>query len=129
MVVVYPSLEEIEESNILMLSMIKVKRADSHSVLSRTKIRDAISACESAEGDVYAKAAVLMARMVSAHAFASGNRRTAFIVSKSFVLKNGERFMIADDPAYAKVMQGIREGKYAVDEITEWIKNGKIRQP
>ena len=129
MAVSYPSIEEVEEFNILVLNLIKVKRADRHNVLSRAKIRAALAACEAAEGGIYAKAAVLLEHLVKAHAFASGNRRTAFVAAKSFVLKNGGKFRIADDPSYARVMQGIREGRYAVPEIVEWISNGKIRQP
>ena len=68
---------------------------------------------------------MLMERLVTAHAFASGNRRTAFVAAKSFVLSNGGKFQIKDDPEYAKIMQGIREGRCSPDQISEWIKNGK----
>ena len=124
----YPSVEEIEEFNILVLSIIKVKKADKPQVLSSSKIREAIAECEDAEGNVYAKAAALMKGLVKKHAFASGNRRTAFVAAKSFVLANGGSFRIADDPAYARVMQGIREDYYTDAEIMEWIEHGKIRE-
>ena len=67
-------------------------------------------------------------QLVCAHAFASGNRRTAFVTAKAFVLNNGGSFNIPDDPAYADAMRGIREGRYIGEEIAEWIKNGKIRK-
>ena len=124
----YPSVEKVEEYNLLALALIKVKKADSHKVLSRHKIRSAIGESKAAEGDVYTKAAVLIRALVRAHAFASGNRRTAFITAKSFVLSNEGRFRIADDPHYAKVMRGIREDYYTLDEIKEWIQHGKIRE-
>lgn len=122
----YPSVEDIEKCNVIILGLIQAKKGDRPHVLSRAKIRDAISACEGAEGDIYAKAAVLVRQLVSGHAFASGNRRTAFIVAKDFVLNNGGSFKIEDTPIYAKIMQKIREGRYGNEEIAEWIRNGKI---
>ena len=124
----YPTVEEIEEYNVLVLSVIKVKKADKPHVLSRHKIRSAIEACENAEEDIYHKAAVLIRQLVVAHAFASGNRRTAFVATKAFVQKNGGSFKIPDDPNYATVMRGIREGHYSDDEVKEWISHGKIRE-
>jgi len=124
----YPSIEEVEGYNVLVLNIIRVKKADKPQVLSKSKIREAIEACEKAEGDIYCKAAVLIRCLVRAHAFASGNRRTAFVVAKEFVIANGKDFRIKDDPEYAKVMRGIREGYYSDGEILEWIKNGKIRE-
>ena len=124
----YPSVEQLEAYNMLALMIIKVKKADSHAVLSHSKIRDAISECENADGDIYLKAAVLIKALVQTHAFASGNRRTAFIAAKSFIIVNGGTFKISDDPHYARAMQGIREDYYSIAEIMEWIKHGKIRE-
>ena len=123
----YPSIDEIEEFNLLALAVIRVKKADAHGILSEAKIREAIDECKQEKGDVYSKAAALMRALVKKHAFASGNRRTAFISAKSFVLANGGHFRIADDPGNAKAMQGIRESYYSLEEISDWIKNGKIR--
>ena len=122
----YPSVEDIEKCNVIILGLIRAKKGDRPHVLSRAKIMDAISACEEAEGGIYAKAAVLVKQLVSGHAFASGNRRTAFIVAKDFVLNNGGSFKIGDTPIYAKIMQKIREGRYSNEQIAEWIRNGKI---
>ena len=60
--------------------------------------------------------------------FASGNRRTAFITVKDFLLMNKAKFRVKDDPAYAKIMTGIRESFYSIEEIKEWLKNGKIKE-
>ena len=98
----------------------KVKKADRHQVLSRQKIADSLEKCRKTGGDVYLKAAVLMKALACAHAFASGNRRTSFVATKDFVLRNGGKFLIPDDPHYAKVMRGIREGRYPEAEIAEW---------
>jgi prophage maintenance system killer protein len=68
-----------------------------------------------------------MGDIIKYHAFASGNRRTAFIVTKYFLSKNKGKIKIKDDPTNAKVMQGIRENYYTIEEIKEWIKNGQIK--
>ena len=80
------------------------------------------------EGNIYDKAVILLKGLIQKHPFASGNRRTAFIVTKDFIISNNEKFKIKDDPKYAKVMLGIREDYYQDKEIMGWIKDGKIRQ-
>ncbi|HIH29590.1 MAG TPA: hypothetical protein HA260_07295, partial [Thermoplasmata archaeon] len=44
--------------------------------------------------DVYDKAAILLLELTRLHAFESGNKRTAFLTTKKFVITNGERFRI-----------------------------------
>lgn len=126
--ITYPSSEKIIEYNLLVLKLIRVKKADEAKVLSKTKIMEVLDECEETEGDVYDKAVCLLRGLIQKHPFASGNRRTAFIVVKEFLLANHANFHVKDDPHYAKVMQGIRENFYEDKEIKEWIKNGKIRE-
>ena len=87
-----------------------------------------VEKCEKKSGDLYDKAVVLLKGLVQRHPFASGNRRTAFISTKSFLFMNYKEFMVKDNPEYAKVMTGIREGFYTSEEIKGWLKNGKIRK-
>ncbi len=125
---IYPSAEKIIEYNFLVLKLIKVKKADEAKVLSKTRIMEVLEECEDADGDIYDKAVCLLKGLIQKHPFASGNRRTAFLVVKDFLLANHANFHIKDDPHYAKVMLGIRENFYGTEEIKEWIKNGKIRE-
>ncbi|MBI2659631.1 type II toxin-antitoxin system death-on-curing family toxin [Candidatus Woesearchaeota archaeon] len=106
--IIYPTPEKIIEYNLLVLNLIKVKKADSPKVLSRNKITEAIEECKKIKGDIYNKAACLMESLVQKHPFASGNRRTAFIVTKDFLISNKAKFNIKDDPKYARVMVGVR---------------------
>ncbi len=124
----YPTSEKIIEFNILALNIMKVKKADKPEVMSHSKLIKIIESCKKLEGDIYDKAAELMVELVRNHPFASGNRRTAFIVVKDFLLSNNQKLKIIDDPKYAKVMTGIREWYYSHDEVKEWIKNGKIKE-
>ena len=124
----YPTPEQIIEYNVLVLEFIKVKKADKPAVLSKSKITEVIRNCEDRDGDIYDKATSLIKGLIQKHPFASGNRRTAFITTKDFILMNNNRFGIRNDPQSAKVMQGIRENYYSDNEIKEWMKHGKIRE-
>jgi|SRR3989344_5988015 len=124
----YPDIEEVIECNVLALRLIKVKKADKPEVLSVKRINEVIEECKKTKGDVYSKAVILLKGLVQKHPFASGNRRTAFIITKDFIIQNNEKFKIKDDPKYARVMIGIREDYYSNEEIKEWIKNGKIKK-
>tara|TARA_Y100000310_G_scaffold334016_1_gene412786 strand:+ start:1167 stop:1493 length:327 start_codon:yes stop_codon:yes gene_type:complete len=105
-----------------------VKKADKSEVLSHQKLINIIEGCKRLEGDTYNKAVFLLKELIQKHPFASGNRRTAFIVTKDFILNNKARFNIKDYPKQARIMLGIREGFYTDSEIKEWIKYGKIHE-
>ena len=128
MIIYYPVLEKVIEYNLLVLTLIKAKKADKANLLSRERLEKVIEGCKNKEGDIYDKSVVLLKGLIQNHPFASGNRRTAFIVIKDFVINNNLKFGIRDHPSQAKIMTGIREGFYTDIEIKEWIKNGKIRE-
>jgi len=114
--------------NILALDKIKTKKADKSEVLSYLKVQEIIRNCEETKGNIYAKAANLMKDTIKKHAFASGNRRTAFIITKYFLTTNNIDFNIPDTAEYAKIMTGIRENYYTDEEIKNWIQHGTIRE-
>ena len=126
--IIYPVAEQIIEYNVIALEVLRVKKADTPKVLSHQKIAEVINNCRQTEGDIYDKAVALLIGLVRKHPFASGNRRTAFIATKDFLLNNRVTFGIKDDPYYARVMLGIRENFYSEEEIKEWICHGKIRE-
>jgi len=122
--IIYPSADELVETNERVLEQIQVKRADRHGVLSRKKLEDAIEDARNEEGDLYDKAAVLLTELVRGHAFASGVRRTAYAATISFLRINGEKPDTSHDP---KVLTGIRERFYTKDEVKRWLKGNEIR--
>lgn len=126
--ITYPTPEKIVEYNLLALELIKVKKADRPKVMSMAKIREVIEHCHQKEGGVYDKAVVLLKGLIQKHPFASGNRRTAFIAVKDFILTNNSHFGIKDEPHFARALQGIRESYYSDEEIKEWMKHGKIKE-
>jgi death-on-curing protein len=126
--IIYLSTQDIIEFNVLALSLIKTKKADKSEVLSYQKLQDIVNGCEETDGDIYDKAVFLLTSTTKKHVFASGNRRTAFIITKHFLLINEAEFNIADNPDYARIMTGIRENYYTDTEIKNWLQNGKIRE-
>jgi death-on-curing protein len=124
----YVEAEKVIELNLFALVAIRAKKKDHPKVLSRYKIELVLRGCRELEGDVFDKAGFLLNGFVKAHAFESGNRRTAFLVMKYFLLINSEKTNILDDPLNARVMLGIREGYYSNEQIKEWIMNGKIKE-
>jgi death-on-curing protein len=120
----YLSLHEIIEVNKNVLKGVRVKRADSHRVSSRQKIEDALRKVQAEDGDSYSKAAVLLIQLTKAHAFDSGNRRTAYAATKLFLEANGKTLDIEVEP---KVLTGIREGFYQTKEVVEWLKGNGIK--
>jgi death-on-curing family protein len=124
----YISKEKLIELNILVLNQIKVKKADKAEVLSYSKIDEIINLSKNKKGDLYDKAIVLLKHIIKSHAFASGNRRTAFVTTKYFITENKGKFRIKNIPENANVMQGIREDFYSDNEIKEWILNGEIKR-
>ena len=125
---VYLSVEKIIAYNILAINLIQVKRADKAEVLSKNRLDEVVERCKNLKGDVYDKAVFLLKGIIQKHPFASGNRRTAFIAVKDFLLSNTETFGIQDNPEQARVMIGIRENFYKDEELKEWLKHGKIRK-
>ncbi len=124
----YPKIEKLIEHNILAVTVIKAKKADTAKVLSIKKLREIIEECENKEGNIYDKAVVLLKGIIQKHPFASGNRRTALVAVKDFLSINRTKFRVNDNPHDAGVMQGIRENYYSDEEIKEWIEHGRIRK-
>ena len=120
----YLTVDEIIEVNKNVLKEIRVKKADAHRVASRQKIEDILRNVQAHEGDIYLKAAVLLIRLTKAHAFDSGNRRTAYAATKLFLEANGKALDIEVEP---KVLTGVREGFYQTKEVVEWLKGHGIR--
>lgn len=124
---IYPSAEDIIVMNKKMLMDIKVKKADAHKVLSKSKIKNVLELVHATKGDVFDKAVVMLKGLVQAHPFASGNRRTAYASALNFIELNGKSAK-SDKGEQTNVLQGIREGYYKDNEIRDWLEKGEIRE-
>ena len=67
---------------------------------------------------------MLLIQLTKAHAFDSGNRRTAYAAAKLFLEANGKQLNIKVEPT---VLKGNREGFYETHEVVEWLKGNGIR--
>lgn len=124
----YPKTKDIIEINKVLLEKIKVKKADKHQTLNHQKIDKIINNCKEEKGDTYDKAVCLIKGITQGHPFASGNRRTAFGVTKHFLEDNKLRIEVENSGKESKTLQGIRENYYKDDEIKEWLKGKGIRK-
>ncbi len=122
---VYPTVEELIETNKRVLREIRVKKADRHHVLSKASLEGALQRTKAERGDIYDKAAVLLTGLVSGRAFASGVRRTAYVATISFLRTNGEHPRVVHEP---RILTGIREGFYTLDEIKDWLRGNAVRK-
>jgi death-on-curing family protein len=123
----YPTVEEIQYYNTIAIEMFRKSKNDEAKTITVSYIEKAIEKVKNKQGNIYDKAAVMLYELTRIHAFESGNKRTAFLTTKKFVIKNEGKFNIPDSTNNVKVMIGIRENYYSIDEIKEWIKNGKIK--
>ena len=126
--IVYPTVDEIQYYNTIAIEMFRKSKSDQAKTISVSYIQKAIDKTKMNPGDIYDKAARLLIELTRIHAFESGNKRTAFLSTKKFVLKNEGKFNIPDTINDVKVMIGIRENYYSQNEVKEWIMNGKIKK-
>lgn len=124
----YPTTEEIQYYNTIAIEMFRKSKHDEAKTITVSYIEKAIEKVKNEQGNLYDKAAVMLYELTRVHAFESGNKRTAFLTTKKFVLRNEGKFNIPDSTNNVKVMIGIREKYYSLNEIKEWIKNGKIKE-
>ncbi len=127
MKIIYPTVEEIQYNNVIAIEMFRRSKHDQAKTISVSYIQKVIDLVKGEPGDIYDKAATLLFELTRIHAFESGNKRTAFLTTKKFVITNGERFRIPDKESNVRIMIGIRENYYTQKEIKEWIKHGKIK--
>jgi prophage maintenance system killer protein len=125
---IYITTDEIEDFNKLALELLPGKKGDRFELWSYGKIKTTCVRAQIIPGDAYTKAAYYLRSLTKAHAFASGNRRTAMLVTKRFLEQNNKIYKIDDTMDNSKVMIGIREGYYSDDEIKGWLENGCIRE-
>jgi len=126
--IIYPTVEEIKYYNTIAIEMFRKSKRDVAKTISVSYIQKAIDVTKIHPGDIYDKAARLLSELTQIHAFESGNKRTAFLTAKKFILENGGKFTIPDTASNVKVMIGIREKYYTQNELKEWIKYGKIKR-
>jgi death-on-curing protein len=74
-----------------------------------------------AQADVARQAAALLCGLVMAHAFANGNKRTAWEITKVVLLDAGSR-IVAPPQAILDLVYGVDNEGRTVDEVAAWFR-------
>lgn len=72
------------------------------------------------------KASVLLESLIKNHAFLDGNKRTAYVVYRSYLLSNNLDIKASQEEKYNFVIC-IAEGKIKLTQIIEWTKHHLIK--
>lgn len=123
---VYPQKESIVFINEI-INIMSNRKADQHRLLgSDIFIANAIEKTRNEKGDLYDKAAVLLHGLVTIHGFASGNKRTGFIVMTYFLNKNGGKIKIRSFNKAEHIIKNI--SRFKIQEIASWLRTGEINE-
>jgi len=119
----YPSVEDIIDANITVLD-ISVNKHPHKLLVAPQAIQSVIDrVIEVEKKGLMCQAAYLMKGLVNLHAFAGGNHRTAYLVAKMFLRRNGKRLTVDRlDTAYLFISQ--IETK-TVEQVQDWIEHGE----
>jgi len=74
---------------------------------------------------IYRKAAVMLRGLRTANIFQDGNKRTAYIVTKTFLEMNGEAWRIPPEKTHRFIIDLLH---FTIDEIEEGLKHGEVKE-
>lgn len=80
---IYPTTNEIQYYNAIAIEMFRRSKHDQAKTINVSFIQKAIDKTKMNQGELYDKAARLLVELTRTHAFESGNKRTAFLTTKS----------------------------------------------
>ena len=120
----YPDPETIIFVN-RVVTLMSNRKADQYKLLKpQDFLQSVIEQARAARGDLYTKAAVLLRNLVVNHGFASGNKRTAFIVTAQFIVQNGGRLAVSDFAQAERVLRNVR--RFSVQQLASWLQGGEL---
>lgn len=121
---VYPTKETVIFINDIVNAMSN-RKADQPQLLKPDSFIDiVIDDTRNAQGDVYDKAAVLMRGLITSHGFASGNKRTGFITTLTFLKENNARIRVRNFNKAERIIRNIRE--FSTTDLAVWLRIGDI---
>ena len=71
----------------------------------------------------YHRAAALLRHLATAHVFEDGNKRTSWIVARTYLLRQGLDVEPSGERA-ATIMRHFK--RYDIDELAKWLRTGEI---
>jgi len=80
---------------------------------------------EEAEGydDIFLQAATLLRRLITAHIFEDGNKRTAWVTAREYLAKHDQQ-PAERTPSAERVLYRIQ--RYDIEELATWLETGDI---
>lgn len=108
--------EEIEETYDL-------KHRGARVAAPRLQLQEVLEGVRDYDG-VYMRAACLLRKVLTAHLFEDGNKRTAWSVTRQYLEKYGIRPAQRREVVVGHFLRSIRS--YDVDEIAKWLETGEI---
>lgn len=116
----YPTVEEIDQANDMIIKEINVSRKDYHRVYHKDRIVKILEEMKNIDGDIYDKAVFLLKNLIITHPFGSANRRTAYVVTHTFLWENideAPHIKLKDE----KFLESIRHGWVTDEEVKLWL--------
>lgn len=91
----------------------------------KLKLRRNVLEPAAAYDNPYHRAAVLLFKIQSVHVFEDANKRTAWIVMRSYLRRKGiDLDLPQDDTTIERIVR--RAGLFSIDELAHWLETGEI---
>lgn len=78
--------------------------------------------------DIAALAAQYAFAIARNQVFLDGNKRTALVVCRTFLLLNGQKLIASNEEKYHAIIQ-LAEGQLTVDQMADWIRSHLANTP
>lgn len=117
-----PTAEEILVTHDEIEDQYDLKHTGAHSSVPQVGLRELLDEAENQDG-VYRRAAFLLRKLITEHIFKDGNKRTAWITTRSYLESNGLQPAETGDRV-PKVLRRIR--RFEIDEIARRLESGEI---
>jgi len=91
---------------------------------SLAQFQEMIKQVQDVDGDIYKKAALMLVMLTRSRIWSDGQKRTAYITTKTFVEKN-DGMLDEDDLIIVDKFLRNLTFKYSHDQVEKWIRNGQ----
>jgi len=90
---------------------------------SRSAFEAIMEEVKATEG-IFRQAGIMLSKLRRVRLVEDAQKRTAYVLTTTFLEKNGEKMSVSDPEKVNSFMKDML--KYSLDEIVEWIKDGKV---
>ncbi|WP_074796383.1 Fic family protein [Haloferax larsenii] len=118
-----PSIDEIYANHDEIVERFELDNPGVDDYFPDRKLQDVLDEARQYD-DVYVRAAILLRELASAHIFADGNKRTAFLTAVEYL----DRFEIEPAELHPEDIQRVIKSlsRFDATEISTWLQTGQI---